>query len=53
MKLDELDIIIKDADENGLITTTYKQMDKILRNKEDELDKRKPWKQDNIVLLPL
>ena len=51
---EELDTILKEADENGILTTTYKQVDKFLRPRDDNsIDRNKPWKQDNIVLLPL
>jgi predicted methyltransferase MtxX (methanogen marker protein 4) len=52
---EELDTILNETEENNLLTTTYKQLDNVIRpDSLKNLDKTKPWKQDNnIVLLPL
>jgi hypothetical protein len=49
----ELDTIMKKAEESGLMTTTYKQVDKHMRGKPESIDRNKPFGQDNIILLPL
>lgn len=51
----EEEAIVKDADNIGLITETYKQYDCFLRKKtKPELDTRLPFNPaNNIVILPL
>jgi hypothetical protein len=51
---EELDGIMNEADEARVLTTMYKQVDKVLRgNALDTLNRNKPWRQENIILLPL
>ena len=50
---EEFDNVISLADNNQLITNTYKQIDKYVRKKES-LDKKLPFEKDsNLLILPL